>query len=126
MTRVTTSLAALAIAGLGLAGALSPTSAGDVSIGISIGSPPPPTPAIVVTAPPQIVVVPGTPIYYYGGRYFMYQDPSWFVAVNHDGPWTYMALGHVPQPVLAAPGTYYRHGGGPHGCPPGLAKQGRC
>ncbi|MGH7895606.1 MAG: hypothetical protein ACREQL_13125 [Candidatus Binatia bacterium] len=117
---------------------------GDVNIGISIGVPAPP-PRLVVASPPPVVVVPGTPVSYvpsasfnlfvFEGRYFSLHNGVWFHAAVHDGPWTVVATERVPQPLLAVPVTYYKippgHAkkmGGPsgHGCPPGLAKQGRC
>jgi hypothetical protein len=108
------------------------------------GPPPPPPvvvapPSVIMQAPPQLVVVPGTPVYYaprvdfnyfvYGGRNYVFHNGAWFYATAHSGPWTYIALEHVPQPVLAVPVQYYKvpTGHGKSGwCPPGLAKQGRC
>jgi hypothetical protein len=89
---------------------------------------PPPPPPVVVAAPPQLVVVPGTPVYYapglsvnyfvYRGRHYTHHNGSWFVAGVYNGPWTFVAVEHVPQPVLAVPVTYYK-------VPPGhLKKQG--
>ena len=109
----------------GLLGA-TPAQADNVSIGINIGSPPPPPP-IVVAAPPQLIVVPGTPVYYAPGinvnfffhkeRYYTFHDGSWFVARAHNGPWTFVAVERVPQPVLAVPVHYYK-------VPPGHWKKG--
>ncbi|HEX7786210.1 MAG TPA: hypothetical protein VF653_08315, partial [Methylomirabilota bacterium] len=98
----------------------------------------------IVATPPQLVVVPGSPVSYapgvninffaYGGRYYSFHHGGWFVATKHGGPWVAVAPGRVPQPVLAVPVAYYKvppghpkkmhHPG--RGCPPGLAKQGRC
>jgi hypothetical protein len=107
---------------------------------------PPPQP-VIVTAPPQLVVVPGSPVYYapdasinffaYGGQYYSFHEGAWFVTTTYGGPWTMIAPSRVPQPVLAVPLAYYRtppghakkmdRDGMPgRGCPPGLAKQGRC
>jgi len=76
----------------------SPASAGDLSIGIRIGTPPPPRPAIVVAPQPQPVVVvpqpepvfiapepvlviePGAPVYFHAGQYFRFFNGAWFVA----------------------------------------------
>jgi hypothetical protein len=103
-------------AAAGLLGAI-PAQADNLSIGINIGSPPPPPPIIVAT-PPQLVVVPGTPVYYspglnvnfffHKGRYYTFHNSSWFVAAAHNGPWTFVALEHVPQPILAVPVQYYK------------------
>ena len=110
------------------------------------GPPPPPPPPVVVApppvimqTPPQLVVVPGMPVYYapggnfnyfvYGGRNYVFHNGAWFYATAYNGPWTYIALEHVPQPVLSVPVQYYRvpPGHSKSGwCPPGLAKQGRC
>lgn len=124
----------------------------EINIGISVSPPPAvvvaPPPAIVVASPPEIVAVPGSAVYYapaasynlfvYGGLYYSFHNGSWFVAAGPRAPWTVVAAGAVPSPVLAVPVTYYRvppghakktGGHAPAGrgtCPPGLAKQGRC
>ena len=109
----------------------------DVRVNVNIGPPPPPP--IVVAAPPRVVVVPGSPVYYapdanvnlfvYGGRYYTFHEGAWFVGPKHGGPWTFIAVDRVPQPVVAVPVKYYRvapgHDKAPH-CPPGQAKKGRC
>jgi hypothetical protein len=140
-------------AGLSLMAA-SPAAADGVRIGINVPVPAPPTvvitpprPPVVVTAPPQLVVVPGSPVFYapgasmnffaYGGRYYSFHEGTWFVATSYGSPWVTIAPARVPQPVLAVPVAYYkippghakkmgRDGGPGRGCPPGLAKQGRC
>ena len=105
-----------------------PVQADSVSIGVNIGSPPPPPPpAYVVEAPPQLVVVPGMPVYYapslsvnffaYGGRYYTYHNGAWFGATTYGGPWSFIAVERVPQPVLAVPVAYYK-------VPPGHMKGG--
>ena len=144
---------ALVLTALLALAAASPAGADNVKIGINVGVPmpapvviAPPAPPVVVAAPPQLVVVPGSPVYYapgasinffaYGGRYYSFHEGAWFVATTHGGPWVTIAPGHVPQPVLAVPVAYYKvppgHAkkmqkeGPGRGCPPGLAKQGRC
>jgi hypothetical protein len=123
-----------------------------IGINVPVPAPPvvvvtPPPPPVVVTAPPQLVVVPGSPVSYapgasinffaYGGRYYSFHEGAWFVATPHGGPWVTISPGRVPQPVLAVPVAYYKvppghaknmgQDGAPgRGCPPGLAKQGRC
>ena len=105
-----------------------PVQADSVSIGVNIGSPPPPLPtAMVFAAPPPLVVVPGTPVYYapslsvnffaYGGRYYTHHNGAWFAAATYGGPWTFVAVERVPQPVLAVPVAYYK-------VPPGHMKKG--
>src|SRR5262245_38991723 len=143
---------ALAIAGFSSVAA----TAGQVNVGVNIGVPMPPPPAIVLPAPPRVVVVPNSPVSYapsvdfnlfvYGGRYYSFHEGSWFYASRHSGPWTFMPTERVPRPVIGVPVTYYKvppghakkmanmpagpSGPGPsgpgRGCPPGLAKQGRC
>jgi len=127
--------------------------AGQVNVGVNIGVPaPPPPPPIVLAAPPRVVVVPNSPVSYapsvdfnlfvYGGRYYTFHDGAWFYASRHSGPWTFIATERVPRPVTGVPVTYYKippghakkmsnQPGAPpqpfgKGCPPGLAKQGRC
>jgi len=147
-------LRGLALAAMLAITAVSPVAADSLRIGINVGvpSPPaivvtPPPPPIVVTAPPQLVIVPGSPVFYaprvsinffaYGGRYYSFHEGAWFVATTYGGPWATIAPARVPRPVLAVPVTYYKippghakkmgRGGVPgRGCPPGLAKQGRC
>jgi len=136
------------VAGLSLMAA-SPAAADSVRIGVSVPVPAPPTvvitpprPPAVVVAPPQLVVVPGSPVFYapgasmnffaYGGRHYTFHEGAWFVATKHGSPWVAIAPAKVPQPVLAVPVAYYKvppgHAKkmGRGGCPPGLAKQGRC
>jgi hypothetical protein len=65
-----------------------------------------------------MVSIPGTPVYhapgvphnyfYYHWQYFLYHQGAWFVAANCNGPWTVIALEHVPKPILAVPVTYYK------------------
>jgi hypothetical protein len=135
-------------AGLSLMAA-SPAAADGVRIGISVPVPAPPTvvitpprpPVVVMAPPPQLVVVPGSPVFYapgasmnffaYGGRYYTFHEGAWFVATTYGSPWVTIAPARVPRPVLAVPVTYYKIPPGHakklgHGCPPGLAKQGRC
>lgn len=105
-----------------------PVQADSLSIGVNIGlPPPPPPPAMVLAAPPPLVVVPGTPVYYapslsvnffaYGGQYYTHHNGAWFMATTHSGPWGYIAVQRVPQPVLAVPVAYYK-------VPPGHMKKG--
>jgi hypothetical protein len=124
--------------------------AGDVSLGITIGTPPPP-PAFVVATPPALVVVPGTSVYQvpsasfnlfvFGDRYYSFHNGVWFQGRTHNGPWVVIAESAVPRPVLGVPVTYYKIPPGhakrlkrererereeSRGCPPGPARQGRC
>ncbi len=134
-------------AGLSLMAA-GPVAADGVRIGISVPVPAPPTvvitpprPPVVVVTPPQLVVVPGSPVFYapgarmnffaYAGRYYTLHEGAWFVATTSGSPWVAIAPAKVPRPVLAVPVSYYKIPPGHakkrgHGCPPGLAKQGRC
>ena len=132
-------------AGLSLVAA-SPAAADGLRIGISVPVPAPPMvvvtpprPPVVVVAPPQLAVVPGSPVFYapsvsmnffaYGGRYYTFHEGAWFVATTYGSPWVAIAPAKVPRPVLTVPVAYYRVPPGhakKMGCPPGLARQGRC
>ena len=132
-------------AGLSLVAA-SPAAADGLRIGISVPVPAPPAvvvtpprPPVVVLAPPQLAVVPGSPVFYapgasmnffaYGGRYYTFHECAWFVATTYGSPWVAVAPAKVPRPVLTVPVAYYKVPPGhakKMGCPPGLAKQGRC
>jgi hypothetical protein len=141
----------LVLASIVVAMAASPAMADGVKIGVNIGIPSPPIvvvpPPVVIASPPQLVVVPGTPVFYapgasinvfaYGGHYYSFHEGAWFVAAAPGRPWVAVAPAKVPRHVLAVPVTYYkippghakklgRDGGRGRGCPPGLAKQGRC
>lgn len=126
--------------------------AGDVRIGINIGTPPPVVvapapPTVVLAAPPSVVLVPGTSVYHvpsvafnlflFSGRYYTLHNGHWFHSVSYNGPWIVMPADAVPRPVLGVPVAYYRvppghakkakhHDGAGHDCPPGQAKKGRC
>ncbi len=89
-----------------------------VRLGINLGPTPPP----VVVVPGPVVVVPGPPpppVYYapnlpynyfvYQNVYYLYRDARWFRARYYNGPWTAIAIGHVPRPVLAVPVEHYRN-----------------
>jgi len=110
----------------------------EVNIGINIGGPPPPPPPpMVIEEPPHLVVVPSSPVYYapsvpynffyYDGRYWTFSAGNWFWGGSVRGPWSYVALGHVPRPVLAVPVRYYKVPPGHmkhHGGPPPWAGRG--
>jgi hypothetical protein len=132
----------LAVAALGAGSAV----AGDVNI--NVGWPPP-----VIVAKPQVVLVPETKVYrapnlefnvfMYGGKYYSLHNDRWFVSLKVGAPWTHVLVEHVPVEVRAVPVKYYKvppghmkkakfkpgdddDRGRGKGCPPGLAKQGRC
>ncbi len=139
MKRVLVLVALIAGTAMNLVVMSVPVAADSVSIGINIGPPPPPPPpAIVLAAPPPLVIVPGTPVYYapslsvnfffYRGRYYTYHNAAWFMATGYGGPWTFVAVERIPQPVLAVPVAYYRVPPGhmkKHGGPPPWAGHGR-
>ena len=110
-----------------------------VNVSVNIGQPPP-----VIVAQPVLVPVQASPVYYapsygggdlffYGGRYYTVRDDRWFYSTQLNTPWVSIAIGKVPQHILAVPVTYYRvppghlkHARGGGHCPPGQAKKGRC
>jgi hypothetical protein len=95
-----------------------------VSVNVNIGQPPP-----VIVAQPVLVPVQTSPVYYapsygqdlffYDGRYYTVREDQWFYAARLSTPWVAIAIGKVPQQILAVPVAYYR-------VPPGQAKKGRC
>lgn len=113
---------------------------------VSVTPPPPPPPVVVAPPPPAAVslninigprapvlaLVPGTSVYYaphvshnyfaYGGRFYVYQHDVWLSSRGHNGPWTVIALEHVPRPILSVPVKYYKappgHWKHKHGPPP--------
>ena len=105
-----------------------------VSVAVNIGQPPP-----VLVAQPVLVPVQASPVMYapkygadvffYDGRYYTVRDDQWFYTTRVNTPWVSVAIGRVPQAILAVPVTYYRvppgRARGVH-CPPGQAKKGRC
>ena len=120
------------------------TAQAQVSVSVNVLPPP-----VIFPAPPRVVVVPNTPVYYvpdttynifvYERHYYSFHEGAWFVANSHGGPWVFAPVERVPRPVVAVPVRYYKvppgqarymegegHGKGPHGCPPGQAKKGRC
>ena len=90
---------------------------------------------VVVPGPPALVWVPewsvhvvqGYDIVQYNNTYFHYSDGRWWMSEAYTGPWIIVV---TPPPVIAQIPPGQLHGrfpaGGPAGCPPGLAKQGRC
>ena len=106
-----------------------------VSVNVNIGQPP------AIVAQPVLVPVQTSPVYYapsygqdlffYDGRYYTVRDDQWFYAAHVNTPWVALAIGKVPQQILAVPVAYYRVPPGhlKHArvhCPPGQAKKGRC
>ena len=121
--------------------------AGDVTI--NVGWPPP-----LIVEKPHVVLVPETRVYrapslefnvfLFDGKYYSFHNDRWFMSVKVGAPWTPLVVERVPVAVRDVPAKYYRvppgiakkmdrdddspgqgkgHG---RGCPPGLAKQGRC
>ena len=133
-------VAALAVVAL----AAGVATAGDVNI--NVGWPPP-----LIVEKPRVVLVPETQVYrapslefnvfLFEGRYYSFHNDRWFMSVRVGAPWTPVVVERVPVAVRQVPPKYYRvppgiakkmrddddrgngHG---KGCPPGLAKQGRC
>jgi hypothetical protein len=106
-----------------------------------MAAPPPPASLSVdlqIGSRPALAAVPGTAVYYApsvsynyfacGGRCYVYHNEVWLVAISHNGPWTVIALEHVPRPVLGVPVQYYkappRHWQKQHGPPPWATAKG--
>jgi hypothetical protein len=72
-------------------------------------------------------VMDGYDIVYHNSAYYYFHGRRWWVANNYTGPWTVVTP--VPPVIAKLPrGRLHDRlpAGGPKGCPPGLAKQGRC
>ena len=95
--------------------------AAQINIGVNIGAPPPPPPPpppLMIAAPPQLVVIPGTQVsyapnvphnyFFYGGKDYLFHEGAWFLAPAHRGPWTFLAVEHVPPPLRHVPLGYYK------------------
>ena len=124
--------------------------AADVNMNINLGWPPP-----LIVEKPRVVVVPDSGVYrapnlefnvfMFGGKYYSLHNDQWFMTVKVGAPWTPIVYERVPVEVRAVPVKYYKippghakkmredgeddqRRGSEHGkgCPPGLAKQGRC
>lgn len=85
--------------------------------------------SISIEIQPRLVVVPGVPVYYapelpynyffYAGQYYVFINGVWYVGPTFRGPWVFLPLVSVPQPILVVPVEYYVvpvagwHRGGP-------------
>jgi hypothetical protein len=140
------------VMGLVFGMAMGTAEGGDVNVNIGV----PPVAAVVVAPPPvmvarpQVVLVPGTPVFtapnvefnvfLFGGKYYSHHNDVWYVTPRPGAKWERVAVATVPVEVRGVPVKYYKvkpkhakawkhddddrgHG---KGCPPGLAKQGRC
>ena len=94
-------------------------------------------------------------VFMFGGKYYSLHNDRWFMTVRAGAPWTPVVVERIPVEVRAVPVKYYkikpdhakkmkhkdkdkdkydddeddgsgRGKGHDKGCPPGLAKQGRC
>lgn len=111
-------------------------------------------PPPVIVAKPRMILVPETKVYttpqlefnvfLFGGKYYSHHNDHWFVTTKPGAPWTQIVYASVPVEVRGVPAKYYKvppghakkhdrdddddrgRGHGGKGCPPGLAKQGRC
>jgi len=94
---------------------------------VVVAAPPPLPPG-----PPRLIWVPewnvylmdGYEVVYYNGAYYTFHGGQWWVAPAHTGPW---AIVVTPPAVIAKLPPGHLHAHVPRrGCPPGLARQGRC
>ena len=92
-----------------------------------------PPPPVVAKARPHMVwvaewgvhVLEGHDIVFYENAFYAYSGGHWTISQSHTGPWTVV---ETPPVVIAKlpPGQLHSHLKNHGGCPPGLAKQGRC
>jgi hypothetical protein len=111
-------------------------------------------PPPIIVEKPRMILVPETRVYttphlefnvfLFGGKYYSHHNDHWFVTTKPGAPWTQIVYASVPVEVRGVPAKYYKvppghakkhdkdddddrgRGHGGKGCPPGLAKQGRC
>lgn len=126
--------------------------AGDVNINVAFPPPPPlivEPPHVVVVPETRVYRAPNLEfnVFMFGGKYYSLHNDHWFMAVRVGAPWTPVVVERVPVEVRTVPVKYYkippghakkmkagadegdspgRGKGHDRGCPPGLAKQGRC
>jgi len=130
--------------------AVATSAASAAEVNVNVGWPPP-----TILKKPTVVAVPETAVYrapslefnvfVFGGKYYSLHNDRWYVTARVGAPWTPLIVEHVPAEVRAVPVKYYKippghaknagnankmkDDDGPgrgKGCPPGLAKQGRC
>lgn len=97
--------------------------AGDVDfhIGFNFGIPAPyipPPPRFVFTAPPTVYLIPGTYVYYvpyittpmffFSGYWYLYDDDRWFRSGSYSGPWGYIPTRNVPAVFGSISSDYYK------------------
>jgi hypothetical protein len=152
MTRPYSLLVAVTLAVVALSAGVA--AAGDVNV--NIGWPPPliiEKPRVVVVPETKVYRAPNLEfnVFMFGGKYYSLHNDRWFMTVQVGAPWTALVVERVPLEVRTVPVKYYKvppghakkmkhkdkddddygdstaHGRGhDKGCPPGLAKQGRC
>jgi hypothetical protein len=152
MNRTCTLVAAFALAVVALSAGIA--AAGDVNV--NIGWPPPliiETPRVVMVPETRVYAAPNLEfnVFMFGGKYYSLHNDRWFMTARVGAPWTPVVIERIPVEVRAVPVKYYKvkpghakkmkhkdkdddddydspgHGKGhDKGCPPGLAKQGRC
>jgi hypothetical protein len=126
--------------------------AGDVNV--NVGWPPPlilKKPQVVAVPETNVYRAPSLEfnVFVFGGKYYSLHNDRWFMTARVGAPWTPLIVEHVPAEIRAVPVKYYkvppghakkldyakrmqdddslgRGKGHDKGCPPGLAKQGRC
>ncbi len=121
MNRTCTLVVAFALAVVALSAGIA--AAGDVNV--NIGWPPP-----LIIEKPRVVMVPETQVYrapnlefnvfMFGGKYYSLHNDRWFMTVRAGAPWTPVVVERIQDDGSG------RGKGHDKGCPPGLAKQGRC
>jgi len=96
---------------LGTAVIFAPQSNAGVNVSINI-----PLPGLVLGAPPVMAVIPGTYVYvapeadadlfFYQGYWYRPYDGRWYVSVDFNGPWGFLAFNRVPRALINLPPAY--------------------
>ncbi len=98
------------------------TSNAGVDVNINV-----PLPGLVMAGQPDMAVIPGTYAYYapgveanlffYNGYWYRPYQGRWYVSLQYNGPWGYVAIGNVPHVLINLP-PYYRQISSGYGCMP--------
>src|SRR5262249_3118895 len=64
---------------------------------------------VVIPDTPAVQYAPevGVNLFFYGHRYYTYDNGAWFVSNAYGGPWVYVEPARVPRPIVVVPARYY-------------------